>query len=208
MVKIRGLTLTEILVVVAIIALVAALLFPVFTSARRKSKEVPCTSNLRQFQMAVAMYMAGNNDVMPAKIDELLDASTGLSSIIQCPADGTTGANIFATERLSRKISYFYIRNHPGFRSAIEQADPNHGIAYCVVHGQHLETLGDFVPDRDTTGLVLRLRRDGSVQRAHVGRWCSAITKNGRLEGRQHWSLLSDIKCVEPYCDGLTEPCQ
>lgn len=202
----RALTLTEVLIVIAIIVLVAALLFPVFMSARQRSKEVPCTSNLRQIHLAISMYMEGNNGTLPATIDELL-TSQSVATIFQCPADATTGANIYATERLSRKVSYFYIRNHPGFRAAIEEADPNHGLMYCVMHGQPIETLGEFVPVRDTTGLVLRLRKDGSVQRAQVGRRCGPTTPNGRIEGRQEWSLLSDVPCTEPYCDGLTMPC-
>ncbi|RIK00266.1 MAG: hypothetical protein DCC46_05780 [Armatimonadetes bacterium] len=204
----KGISLSEVLIVVAIIVLLAALLLPVFLSAKAKSKEVPCISNLRQVHVALSLYAASNEERLPAVVDELLLSTPTLSVILQCPADGTMGANLVATGRLGLKISYFYMRKDAGFRQALSAADSNHGVAYCVMHGTRVETLGDFVPQRDTLGLVLRLRRDGSVQHAQVGRWCGPQTARGRIEGRQEWSLLSDTHCVEPYCDGLIAPCE
>jgi prepilin-type N-terminal cleavage/methylation domain-containing protein len=45
--KSHGFTLIELLVVVAIISLLAAILFPVFASAREKARQSTCASNLR-----------------------------------------------------------------------------------------------------------------------------------------------------------------
>lgn len=52
----RGFTLIEILVVVAIIALLAAILFPVFSRARESSRRATCQSNLKQIGLALAQY--------------------------------------------------------------------------------------------------------------------------------------------------------
>ncbi len=52
----KGFTLVELLVVIAIIAILAGLIFPVFVSVRRKAKQAPCLSNLRQLGMAIQMY--------------------------------------------------------------------------------------------------------------------------------------------------------
>ena len=41
-------TLVELLVVIAVIALLAAILFPVFASVRAKARETSCISNMRQ----------------------------------------------------------------------------------------------------------------------------------------------------------------
>jgi len=52
----RGFTLIEVLVVIAIIAILAAMLFPVFARAREMARKTSCMSNLRQLGMANHMY--------------------------------------------------------------------------------------------------------------------------------------------------------
>jgi prepilin-type N-terminal cleavage/methylation domain-containing protein/prepilin-type processing-associated H-X9-DG protein len=51
-----GFTLVEILVVIAILAVLAAILFPVFARAREKGRQANCSGHLRQLGMADAMY--------------------------------------------------------------------------------------------------------------------------------------------------------
>jgi type II secretory pathway pseudopilin PulG len=44
------------LVVIGIIAILAAILFPVFSQAREKARQATCLSNLKQLASAVQMY--------------------------------------------------------------------------------------------------------------------------------------------------------
>lgn len=62
----RGFTLIELLVVIAIIAALAAILFPVFTSARAASRKAQCLSNMRQIAYAYRMYLGDYNDAYPS----------------------------------------------------------------------------------------------------------------------------------------------
>src|SRR5579884_4107684 len=51
-----GFTLIEMLVVIAVIAILAAILFPVFAQAREKARQIACLSNMRQAGLAFSMY--------------------------------------------------------------------------------------------------------------------------------------------------------
>lgn len=65
----RGFTLVELLVVVGILAVLAAILFPVFARAREKARAAQCTSNLKQLGLAIEMYSADYDDLFPWGID-------------------------------------------------------------------------------------------------------------------------------------------
>ena len=60
----RAFTLLELLVVVAIISLLAALLMPALKNARDQAKSIKCMSNLKQLGQAYAMYADDNDDAV------------------------------------------------------------------------------------------------------------------------------------------------
>lgn len=61
----RAFTLIEILVVVAVLAILAALLFPVFSRARENARRTSCASNLKQIGIGLLQYVGDYDDKMP-----------------------------------------------------------------------------------------------------------------------------------------------
>jgi prepilin-type N-terminal cleavage/methylation domain-containing protein len=59
-------TLVELLVVVAIIAVLAALLLPAFARAKRKADNITCISQLKQLGVATRLYAEDNSAKLPA----------------------------------------------------------------------------------------------------------------------------------------------
>jgi len=65
----RGFTLTELLVVLGIIAALVAILLPALNKVRRQAYTLKCASNMRQIALSVLMYTTDNKGVlMPAEV--------------------------------------------------------------------------------------------------------------------------------------------
>lgn len=68
-----GFTLVELLVVVAIIALLISILLPSLTNAREAARAIACGSNIRQIYTPFAMYMGDHQGIYPYGV--AIDAS-------------------------------------------------------------------------------------------------------------------------------------
>jgi prepilin-type N-terminal cleavage/methylation domain-containing protein/prepilin-type processing-associated H-X9-DG protein len=68
----QAFTLIELLVVVAIISLLAAILFPVFAHVREKARTASCANNMRQIATAFAQYASDNDGRLPQAWDSNL----------------------------------------------------------------------------------------------------------------------------------------
>lgn len=97
-----GFTLIELLVVIAIIGILASMLMPAFSRAKRSAQSVACVSNLHQLGFALNCYVQDNGNFLPA-CALLPSVNTNLPSItvpllpylgknqnvFRCPADQT-----------------------------------------------------------------------------------------------------------------------
>ncbi len=73
----RAFTLIELLVVISIIALLAAILFPVFGRVRERARQSACASNLKQVGLAVLQYAQDYDSYHPCGTYAYFDMYTG-----------------------------------------------------------------------------------------------------------------------------------
>jgi prepilin-type N-terminal cleavage/methylation domain-containing protein/prepilin-type processing-associated H-X9-DG protein len=109
-----GFTLMELLVVVSVVAILAAIAYPVYQRVVQSGRATGCVSNLRQISVGLGAYLADNNNVMPTLntarastsvdvpvIDNTLSKYITNPGVFACPAD----VNGFAQ---STGTSYFW----------------------------------------------------------------------------------------------------
>jgi hypothetical protein len=81
----KAFSMLEVLVVIAIIMIVCAIIFPVFSGAKDKAKEVVCINNMKQLYSAIELYNA-DYDAYPFKGQTEEPFSTYLGHhVFQCP---------------------------------------------------------------------------------------------------------------------------
>jgi type II secretion system protein G len=86
----RGFTLIELMIVVAIIAILAGILIPNFVNARAQAQTAACESNLRAIATALELYYA-DNQVYPtasgAAVQPTLLTANGIAYLNNTPKD-------------------------------------------------------------------------------------------------------------------------
>jgi len=191
----QGFTLMEVLIVIGIISVLAAIIFPVLAGVRRDARRTVSASNLRQCGMALLMYCNDNDgyEAMPSgevarrllKNMPTCDPSDtwrkGCSEDFGDPLIGSYAyINAFSDFSHDHWVSTLQSKKNPTLLAAIYYADPVpipfHGIqatpsAACGIHEEKC-----LLPDR-----VLRFRLDGSVT-------LTKDTNPGRLFF--HWGVV------------------
>ncbi len=122
-----GFTLVELMVVVAMTAVLTALLLPALSGAKEKARRAVCKSDLHQLYVAFDMYAANNTDVLPSAADNngnyhsirlsdqtftnLVGYAGGNSNIFYCPnlnlGDGVKG--MASHDQYGYIIGYSYL---------------------------------------------------------------------------------------------------
>lgn len=112
----RGFTMVEMLGVIAVIAILASILFPAFAKSREQARAHACRTNLLNIGMALRVYAADHGGWYPPTDDDLLPLMpryVAYEGVLACPTysrqvSAFVPADGGGTEERLVNLSYYY----------------------------------------------------------------------------------------------------
>jgi len=129
----KAFTLIELLTVIAIIALLAAILFPTFSRARENARGTSCSSNLRQLGLGLIQYTQDYDEKLVPNgaagliWAEILQPYVKSDQVLRCPSADVGDLAQTYTTTSGRKINYAIGNFYPydaNFGRTFEQNAP------------------------------------------------------------------------------------
>lgn len=191
-------TLIELLTVIAIIGILAAIIIPVTGRVRDSARTTRCASNLRQLMQATTLFANDNRGIYPvtrstatgvmdkAWWQEIYPAYCGSHEVFLCPADQTaikvtnptfraTWTHPYTGQKLpNSKVSYGAIGHQSGGGIAGEGVDYKPlGKPVSLFQSPSRTVLYVDYQDSDTAGSATRL---SETWNSGIPRWVSEMT--------------------------------
>ena len=204
-------TLIELLIVIAIIAILASFLLPALNSAREKAQSVSCLNNLKQQGLYFMQYADSYNDYYPAVNGENVRWAERIRSMAKLPYtwDTLTPQNTrplvcpalqgFKLDNTWSYLSYIY-----GYNTALGNGWWSESIYPNINQIPKLATAGDMIPPQKgmLSDIIIladsfhandrkpyyRFASETAVYPLHNNR-ANALFFDGHAEGRDHYGL-------------------
>lgn len=207
----RAFTLVEVLVVITVIALLGAMLFPVMVEARARGYRTSCASNLRQIGQGLEMYRGDSDGRYPTTITRFR-TDLLLEYIPKAVRHCSTGPHSFfyrfsvvhSDPYFTKYLEDHGVKSHPA--GTYWEPDPRFVMAVCHAHlrrGWKNDSIQVFPASgpQGRLGKHIVLRADGSADEvdAQTVRQYNTLIR----DGKPVWTLLGDGQLPPPLVPTL-----
>jgi len=203
-----GFTLIELLVVIAIIAVLIGLLLPALAAARRSSRTLLCSANMRQFGIATANYGDSNRGIIPSfnwkagrystRYNDLSDAGTDLEAVkfqaIGILRDRTGMTNIPLSTGSNNWFANLWY-THLVYLDYLS-GNPEEPVAACPEDAEQVERAETPIPDYEQNRVYRKF--ESSYETAVVA-YSVDRARNGVLPINQHQRTWSSFQRAPNY---------
>jgi len=121
-----GFTLVEMAVVIVIMGLLMAILFPGYAAVKRKSSQAACASNMKQVGTSIVLFAAENDGWLPPG-----PSGQTINSFISDSRFGSDTSNVVDTSNLE-----YYLTNYISTKSLGKKKRKGNPVFSCPAHDE------------------------------------------------------------------------
>ncbi len=210
-------TLIELLVVIAVIALLLTILLPSLKKSKSIAKKIICQSNLRQIDLAVALYIQDNKNHYPCAQDPLpsgnwlwmgrgfkhflkpylsADINTQNPSVLWCPAD-QQGQKKYESTSYAYSMAFYHSPEQINQMTAVPNQYSDPVSAVCQKNTALKNPSSKILIGEWTSNHL-------PVKSADTGWWCPYGARNFLISDSS--VAFIQAKDIEPANDGNPNP--